>query len=350
MVRIALVLLFSLLLAPAALAEKRVALLIGNESYATDIGRLDNPHNDIALMEKALKGLGFEVSAVRDAGLAALHQAVNAYVRRVGAAGPDAIGFFYYAGHGAADERGTNYLIPVDAKSAEEGVLWDQSLRLTEITRKLKVEAGNATHFVVFDACRNTLKLRKSGSRALVQSRGFVPMAQESGMLIAYATAEGDLASDGGPGGGPYAGALAKEIVKPGVEVVTMFRNVQRRVRAAIKQEPYLGFNALGDVYLAGLLPDPPKPAPLAAPAPSGPAADELAWDLVKDTKDPALLRRFVEQFPQSSKRSDAENRAATLAATPPPAVVPKETRPTKSGAGRSNSKCFSFQGRQFCE
>jgi hypothetical protein len=31
-----------------------------------------------------------------------------------------------------------------------------------------------------------------------------------------------------------------------------MFRTVQRRVRAAIKQEPYLGFNALGDVYLAG--------------------------------------------------------------------------------------------------
>jgi uncharacterized caspase-like protein len=346
MVRIALVLLFSLLLQPAALAEKRVALVIGNQEYTSEIGRLSNPHNDVALVEKALKGLGFEVSAVRDAGLAALHQAVNAYVRRVEAAGPDAIGFFYYAGHGAADERGTNYLIPVDAKSAEEGVLWDQSLRLTEITRKLKVEAGNATHFVVFDACRNTLKLRKSGSRALVQSRGFVPMAQESGMLIAYATAEGDLAS----GGGPYAGALAKEIVKPGVEVVTMFRNVQRRVRAAIKQEPYLGFNALGDVYLAGLAPHPPKPAPLAAPAPSGPAADELAWDLVKDTKDPAMLRRFVEQFPQSSKRSEAENRAATLAATPPPVVVPKATRPTKSGAERGNSKCFSFQGRQFCE
>jgi hypothetical protein len=31
-----------------------------------------------------------------------------------------------------------------------------------------------------------------------------------------------------------------------------MFRIVQRRVRAAIRQEPYLGFSALGDVYLAG--------------------------------------------------------------------------------------------------
>jgi hypothetical protein len=112
----------------------------------------------------------------------------------------------------------------------------------------LKTEAGNATHFVVFDACRNTLKLTKAGSRALVQSKGSVPVAQESGMLVAYATAEGELASDVGP----YATVLVEEIIKPDIEAVTMFRNVQRRVRMATKQEPYLGFGALGDVYLGG--------------------------------------------------------------------------------------------------
>ena len=135
----------------------------------------------------------------------------------------------------AQQDGGTNYLIPVDVKTAETGELWDQSLRLTEITRKLKAEAGNATHFVVFDACRNALKLKKAGSRALVQSKGFVPVSQESGMLIAYATAEGELASDVGAGAGPYAKVLAEEIVKPGVEAVVMFRVVQRRVRAAIR-------------------------------------------------------------------------------------------------------------------
>jgi len=237
--------------APAALAEKRIALLIGNEAYTTEIGRLANPHNDVALLEQTLKGLGFEVTTVRDAGLAALHQSVNAYARRVQTAGPNAVGFFYYSGHGAAD-AGTNYLIPVDVKTAETGELWDQSLRLTEITRKLKSEAGNATHFVVFDACRNTLRLTRPGSKAVVQSKGFLPITQESGMLIAYATAEGELASDVGAGAGPYAKVLAEEIVKPGVEAVYMFRRVQVRVRSAIGQEPWLGFSALGEVYLAG--------------------------------------------------------------------------------------------------
>src|SRR5262245_50823973 len=307
-----------LLLLPAAAfaqVEKRIALLIGNQGYGNEIGRLANPHNDVALLENALKGLGFEVTTVRDSGLASLHQAVNAYARRVQAAGPNAVGFFYYSGHGAAD-AGVNYLIPIDVKTTDTGDLWDQSLRLTEITRKLKAEAANATHFVVFDACRNTLKLTRIGSRALVQSKGFVPVTQESGMLIAYATAEGELATDVGTEAGPYAKTLAEEIVKPGVEAVVMFRNVQRRVRAAIKQEPYLGFNAMDDVYLAG-------PPNAQAPARLSGAAE--AWDRAKDTTDAAFLEAFIARFKETVYADFARARLEVLrkqqvaAATPPP-------------------------------
>jgi hypothetical protein len=55
------------------------------------------------------------------------------------------------------------------------------------------------------------LKLTRAGSRALVQSKGFVPVAQENGMLIAYATAEGELASDVGDSAGPYAKSLRRK-------------------------------------------------------------------------------------------------------------------------------------------
>src|SRR5262245_28539354 len=97
----------------AAFAEKRMALLIGNETYASEIGRLINPHNDVALLEQALKGLGFEVMVARDVGLGALTTAINAYARRVQSAGSGAVGLFYYSGHGASDGT-TNYLVPVD--------------------------------------------------------------------------------------------------------------------------------------------------------------------------------------------------------------------------------------------
>jgi formylglycine-generating enzyme required for sulfatase activity len=303
----------------AALAEKRLALLIGNEAYTSAIGRLANPHNDVALLEETLKGVGFEVVSLRDAGLGALNRAVNAYARRVQAAGAGAIGFFYYSGHGASDGN-TNYLIPVDVQTTETGELWDQSLRLTEITRKLKSEAGNATHFVVFDACRNTLKLTQPGSRAMVQSKGFVPVSQENGMLIAYATAEGELASDLGSDAGPYAKVLAEEIVKSGIEAVAMFRVVQRRVRAAIRQEPYLGFSALGDVYFGGKSELPAA----ASPTPQRLSEAAEAWTIVKDTTNIAALEAFMARFKSTYYADLAALRVEELKKGLPSAPSPK--------------------------
>lgn len=67
MVRAAIVLVLLAVLPSVAHAEKQYALVIGNEAYAPSIGRLANPHNDVAVLEQALKGLGFEVAVERDA-------------------------------------------------------------------------------------------------------------------------------------------------------------------------------------------------------------------------------------------------------------------------------------------
>jgi hypothetical protein len=52
--------------------------------------------------------------------------------------------------------------------------------------------------------------------------------------------------------------------------------------------------------------------APAAAPVQAG---DELQWTQIKDTQDIGLLRQFVEQYPASRHRADAEQRVAVLAA-----------------------------------
>src|SRR5262249_12511341 len=111
-------------------------------------------------------------------------------------------------------------------------------------------------------------------------------------MLVAYATEEGELASDVGADAGPYAKVLADEIVKPGVEAVVMFRAMQRRVRAAIHQEPCVAFSALGDVYFAGKV-DPTTPIPQPALSRA-----EREWQQYgKDTKDIGLLEAFKEKY-----------------------------------------------------
>jgi uncharacterized caspase-like protein len=303
-------------------AVERIALLIANQEYASEIGRLASPHRDVARLEKALTRLGFDVVTVRDASLAALHQAINVHVRRVRSAGAGAVGFFYYAGHGAQDTAtGINYLIPVDAPSGQEGELWDRSLRVNEISRRLRLEAEHASHFLVFDACQASLRVKRPDTKAFVQAKGFVPVREESGMLIAFATPEGELVSDG-TDAGQYARVLAEEIVKPGVEAVTMFRRVQLRMRTLTGREPWLGFGALAEVHLAGVQ----------SPAATTPAAayeqqvEEAFWSSVQESDDPNLIETYLKRYPGGTfaelakARLDRLKRQAgtSVAAVPP--------------------------------
>ena len=95
--------------------------------------------------------------------------------------------------------------------------------------------------------------LTSQDGKSLTQPKGFVPFRETvRGMLIAYATAEGQMASDAGDGLGPYASELAKTLVRPGIEAVSMFREVQINVFKKIGQEPWYTHGALRPVYLAG--------------------------------------------------------------------------------------------------
>ena len=52
------------------------------------------------------------------------------------------------------------------------------------------------------------------------------------------------------------------------------------------------------------------------------PAADQIAWDLLKDSKDPHQFRQFAEQFPNSPHRADAEQIMAALTSAQKTAAV----------------------------
>ncbi|MEM8971179.1 MAG: SUMF1/EgtB/PvdO family nonheme iron enzyme [Pseudomonadota bacterium] len=242
------------LFAAHANTENRLALLIGNQHYKLKAINLANPHNDIVAVGKALRAVGFKVRLVRDAELGTIHREINRYAKALRQAGPDAIGFFYYSGHGALNEGNRyNYIIPTDVETLDSSDLWDGAVRLRRIIDDLKDKARNALHFVVFDACRNELRLTSQDGKSLTQPKGFTPFRETvRGMLIAYATAEGQMASDAGDGLGPYASELAKTLVRPGIEAVSMFREVQINVFKKIGQEPWYTHGALRPVYLAG--------------------------------------------------------------------------------------------------
>jgi uncharacterized caspase-like protein len=222
----------ALLLLPTAVfaqVEKRIAVLIGNRSYDASVGVLKNPHNDIAVVGEALTKQGFEVlPPIKDARRSAILGGVRDLVRKLNAAGAGAIGLLYYSGHGAAErDTNINYLIPVDAREPGTSSLWDESVKLDDVL-KLLDGARAAAKFVIFDACRNELQLPTKDT-----SKGLVPISEQQGMFIAYASAPGRTASDRGDKSGPYAAALAAELAKPGIDHLSLFQNVKEAVYAA---------------------------------------------------------------------------------------------------------------------
>ena len=70
-----------LALSAVVLADGRVALVVGNSTYA-HIGRLPNPENDAADISSALRRLGFEVTTELDADRVDLTEALRAFTRR----------------------------------------------------------------------------------------------------------------------------------------------------------------------------------------------------------------------------------------------------------------------------
>src|SRR5690349_12924656 len=201
-------------IAVLAQGEKRIAVLIGNRNYDASVGVLKNPHNDIAVVSEALAKGGFEIlPLIKDARRSTILGGVRELVRKLNAAGAGAIGLFYYSGHGAAEkDTNINYLIPVDAREPGSSSFWDESVKLDDIL-KLLDGARSAAKFIIFDACRNELQLPSKDT-----SKGLVPIAEQQGMFIAYASAPGRTASDRGDNSGPYATALAAEFAKPGID------------------------------------------------------------------------------------------------------------------------------------
>jgi hypothetical protein len=148
------------------------------------VGLLKNPHQDVALVGAALKQLGFQVTILKDSYYRAMDVAIKRFVTDVRSKGKGTISFFYYSGHGAANpDTQINYLIPVDVADPNDGNLWYQSFQQNDLIDKLAKQAPNATHYVVFDACRNELNLSGSAAKAISAEKGFVPVPQTPGLL-----------------------------------------------------------------------------------------------------------------------------------------------------------------------
>ncbi|MFO1183518.1 MAG: SUMF1/EgtB/PvdO family nonheme iron enzyme [Bauldia sp.] len=313
--------------------EKRVALVIGNSAYRT-VGALPNPANDAKLMKSGLEAAGFTVTLAESVGRDAFVTSLRNF--RDQADGAD-WAVVYYAGHGM-EIGGTNYLIPVDARLAQDRDIAFEAIPLDQVLAA--IEGARGLRMVILDACRNNpfaQTMTRSGGPGRDIGRGLAVVEPTRATLVAYAAKAGTIAADGTGANSPYASSLAKRIAEPGVEVNKLFRLVRDDVLEATgqKQEPFTYGSLPGrqDFYFR-----PPQVAAVTPPAPQPqppiPAVDPRlveagqVWTTIQNSTSIDVLKAFQTKYAGTVYADIAGARISELqrVAVVPPTPVPAPT------------------------
>jgi uncharacterized caspase-like protein len=311
-----------LALATPAHAEKRVALVIGNNDYR-NVPKLQKAVNDARTMGETLKQLGFSVMVAENQNRVQFSQSLLAFDNAVG---PGDTAFFFYAGHGF-EIAGQNYLLPTDVPAATEGqeeLVRDASVLADRIVERLQNKKVR-TSILVFDACRNN-PFERRGTRAVAGGGGLAPMTQlPEGVFSIFSagykqTALDRLSNDDNSPNSVFTRTFAKELLLPGENLVEVAQHTRKLVSEMAdsighRQIPAYTDQMVDNVFLNGLAKaqaDAVRPAesvqkvaaaipPVVAPRNPNPQAEALnapiaafsrhngGWSVVFSIADPTL-------------------------------------------------------------
>src|ERR1700724_4277717 len=249
-----------LALAQPARAERRVALVIGNNDYK-NVPKLQKAVNDARTMGDTLKQLGFSVMVAANQTGQAFSETLLAFDKAV-SAGDTA--FFFYAGHGF-EIAGQNFLLPTDVPAASEGqeeLVRDASVLADRIIERLQNKKARPA-ILVFDACRNN-PFERSGTRAVAGGGGLAPMTQlPEGVFSVFSagprqTALDRLSNNDDNPNSVFTRIFAKELLQPGQNLVQVAQRTRRVVSemaetVSHKQIPVYFDQMVDDVFLNGV-------------------------------------------------------------------------------------------------
>ena len=303
----------------AALADKRVAFVVGNGAYK-NVPQLPNPPVDAKTMASTLRNVGFDVVEGYNLTRDKMTEKLLDFGRK--AEGAD-IAVFYYAGHGIA-VGGTNYLLPIDADLKSEadvklGATINVDTTLDQTMQDAKVK------LVFLDACRDNpfaAKMRSAKlSRGLTVDSGLAAINSGQGTLIAFATSPGQTALDGDKGtNSPFTRALVANITQPGVEI----QQAMTKVRAQVSDEtnknqmPWGHTDLTGSVFLNPVS-LPADGARADVPVNTAPQVNQASdmelefWRSVKNSNKVEELNAYTGNYPNGVFKPLALARIAKL-------------------------------------
>jgi uncharacterized caspase-like protein len=341
----------------APLAEKRIALVIGNANYQA--GPLKTAANDAGLIAQTLQAAGFDVVGARDLDQDSMRRAFRDFIDKARAAGPNTVAVVYLSGYGLQLE-GENYFVPIEGRIERDSDVTTETVRVSDYTRSLAALNLKA-RIIVLDAARAnpfaTSGAPLAGGLALVEP--------EAGTLIAFNAAPGTVVREGRDDYGAYASALAEMMREGGLPLNELFGRVRLRVNdetkgaevpwhsskvdapfvffergpdapppavsieqtQSIRARPIRDFDAR-EAYIAALERDtlqgyfeflsiyPDDPMAKRVRAIVAARREAITWRRTRSADTPDSYWSYLRRYPTGPHASDARRRLAFLAAT----------------------------------
>jgi hypothetical protein len=310
----------TVLTASPARAEKRLALVVGNNAYES-VPKLEKAVNDAKAVSSSLQALGFQVQLATDLSRRDFIRQLSAFMDKVS---PGDLALIYYAGHGI-EVRGINYILPTDippVKPGQESLLTGEAVLTEKIITDLQDRGARASVFVL-DACRDN-PFKTGTTRSLGGARGLAQGTPPEGVFVLYSAGVGQAAldrmsdSDSDPNS-VFTRVFLKEVQKKENTLVAIAKSTQVAVRdlsqtVSHTQVPAYYDQIIGQLYLAsdGAAPAKREEAPVAG---NKPARPPVVASLPQQASQPTARavfnnRAFNEYLNRQQKlvRSDLAN------------------------------------------
>jgi hypothetical protein len=267
----------------------RVALVIGNGQYSG--APLRNPPNDANAIASTLKNLNFDVDLKVDCTRDAMNDSIRTFCDQVERHG--AVALFYFAGHGV-QLNWRNYLLPIDIHLEAASDVPRQTVDIASVMTSLG-KMRNPMNIVILDACRND-----PFGIAGTTGAGLSQMDAPTRTILAYATAPGNVASDGVGKNGLYTENLLREMVRPEAKIEDVFKRVRLAVRLQSngRQIPWESTSLEDDFYF---IPPPTANKPTDEQLDQLAQIDEDDWSAAQKAGTADAIAAYLKAHPNGN-------------------------------------------------
>jgi tetratricopeptide (TPR) repeat protein len=274
--------------AGGALAQSRLALVVGNSNYPGADAPLKEPSKDARALADELKkpGVGFEVEMAENLSKEAMRKAFDRFYSKIRS---DSVALVFFSGIAIQSAR-QSYIIPVDGQVWTEADVRRDGVSLDSILREMNAR-GAKVKIAILDASRRNPFERRFRSGSI----GLAPVDAPTGSLVMYSSAPSTVVNDDGNENRLFVNELIREIRSQALTAEEAFNRTRMAVNRGTQgqQVPWLSSSLISDFSFAlqktastaPVVADPVKP-PVTSTNPSRPVIPQM--DTVTEPKSTA--------------------------------------------------------------